>query len=97
MDSKTLFDLTETERQQQLVEWNSTQADYPDICVHELFEAQVERTPDAIAVVAGEQELTYRELNQRANQLAQYLEGLGVKGDSLVGISVERCDSFCRN
>ena len=55
------------ERQQLLVEWNSTQADYPHVCVHELFEAQVERTPDAIALVAGSY-ATYRVLNQRANQ-----------------------------
>ena len=86
MNSKTLFDLTEAERHQLLVEWNSTQADYPDISVHDGFEAQVERTPDAIALVAGVEELTYRELNQRANQLAHYLQALGVKADGLVGI-----------
>ena len=90
MDSKTLFDLTEASQQQLLVEWNNTQADYPDVCVHELFEAQVERTPDAIALVAGEQKLTYQELNQRANQLAHYLQSLGVKADGLVGICLER-------
>ena len=90
MDSKTLFDLTQAEQQQLLVEWNRTQADYPHVCVHELFEAQVERTPDAIALVAGSQELTYRALNQRANQLAHYLRGLGVKPDSLVAICIER-------
>ena len=97
MDFKSTLDLTEAERHQLLVEWNKTQADYPAIYVHELFEAQVERTPDAIALVAGVEELTYQELNQRANQLAHYLQTLGVKADGLVGICVERCDSFCRN
>ena len=86
MDFKSTLDLTEAKRHQLFVEWNNTQADYPDVCVHELFEAQVERTPDAIALVAGEQKLTYRELNQRANQLAHYLQSLGVKADRLVGI-----------
>ena len=63
--------LTEPERHQLLVEWNDTAIDYPrEKCVHELFEEQVERTPDAVAVVCEDQELTYSELNQRANQLA---------------------------
>lgn len=74
----------------QLVAWNSTQADYPQVGVHELFEAQVFKQPDAIALVAGAHLVTYRELNQRANQLAHYLQALGVKADSLVGICVER-------
>jgi amino acid adenylation domain-containing protein len=83
--------LTAAERHQLLVEWNNTQADYPkDSCYHHLFEAQVERTPEAIAVVYGNQQLTYRELNTRANQLAHYLQKLGVKPDVLVAISVER-------
>ncbi|NEQ79118.1 MAG: amino acid adenylation domain-containing protein, partial [Moorea sp. SIO2I5] len=83
--------LSEAQRHQLLVEWNQTQADYPkDICIHQLFEAQVEKTPDAVAVVFEEQQLTYRELNQRANQLAHYLKKLGVKPEVLVGICVER-------
>jgi amino acid adenylation domain-containing protein len=83
--------LTAAERHQLLVEWNNTQADYPkDSCYHHLFEAQVERTPDAVAVAYGNQQLTYRELNTRANQLAHYLQKLGVKPDVLVAISVER-------
>jgi len=58
--------LTEAERYQLLVEWNNTQADYSkDQCIHQLFEAQVERSPDAIAVVFEDQQLTYRELNAR--------------------------------
>jgi amino acid adenylation domain-containing protein len=73
------------------VEWNDTQADYPkDKCIHQLFEAQVERTPDAVAVVYEDKQLTYRELNARANQLAQYLQKLGVGPEVLVGIFVER-------
>jgi len=83
--------LTEKERHQLLVEWNNTIVDYPkDKCVHQLFEEQVEKTPDAVAVVFGEQQLTYRELNRRANQLAHYLQKLGVKPETLIGISVER-------
>ncbi|BDI19846.1 hypothetical protein ANSO36C_56480 [Nostoc cf. commune SO-36] len=82
--------LTEVE-QQLLVEWNNIQADYPqDKCIHQLFEEQVELTPDAIAVVFENQQLTYRQLNSRANQLAHYLQTLGVKPDALVGICVER-------
>ena len=83
--------LGEKERHQLLVEWNDTRADYPsDLCIHQLFEAQVDRTPDAIAVVLEDQKLTYRELNKRANQLAHYLQKLGVKPEVLVGICVER-------
>jgi amino acid adenylation domain-containing protein len=73
------------------VEWNDTESEYPsDKCIHQLFEEQVERTPDAVAVVFEEQQLTYRELNARANQLANYLKKLGVKPEVLVGICVER-------
>jgi non-ribosomal peptide synthetase component F len=62
--------LSEQEQTQILYEWNSTQSEYPAACVHELFERRVESQPDAIAVVFGEQRLSYRELNQRANQMA---------------------------
>ncbi|AFZ28072.1 amino acid adenylation enzyme/thioester reductase family protein [Cylindrospermum stagnale PCC 7417] len=83
--------LTEAEKHQLLIEWNQTEADYPqDKCIHQLFEEQVERTPDAIAVVFEQQQLTYRELNQRANQLAHYLQKRGVGTEALVGICVER-------
>ncbi|MBE8991384.1 amino acid adenylation domain-containing protein, partial [Nostoc sp. LEGE 12450] len=83
--------LTQSEEQQLLVEWNDTQVDYPfDKCIHQLFEEQVERTPDAVAVVFENQHLTYHELNCRANQLVYYLQSLGVKPDVLVGICVER-------
>lgn len=83
--------LTKAERHQLLVEWNDTHADYPkDLCIHQLFEAQVERTPDAVAVVFEEHQLTYRELNARANQLAHYLRKRGVGPEVLVGICMER-------
>ncbi|WP_339383843.1 non-ribosomal peptide synthetase family protein [Fortiea sp. LEGE XX443] len=83
--------LTEAEKQTLLVDWNNTKIDYPqDQCIHQLFEAQVEKTPDAVAVVFEEKSLTYRELNQKANQLAHYLQKLGVKPEILVGICVER-------
>ncbi len=83
--------LTEAERHQLLVEWNDTATDYPrDRCVHELFEAQVARTPEAIAVVMGERQLGYRELDARANQLAHYLRGLGVGPEVMVGLCLER-------
>lgn len=61
-----------------------------DKCIHQLFEQQVERIPDAVAVVFENKSLTYRELNKQANQLAHYLKTLGVGPDTLVGISVER-------
>ncbi len=83
--------LSQTERQQLLVEWNNTQTDYPrDKSIHQLFEEQVERTPNAIAVEFENQQLTYHQLNCRANQLAHYLKSLGVSADVLVGICVER-------
>ncbi|WP_442947635.1 amino acid adenylation domain-containing protein [Nostoc sp.] len=87
--------LTEIEQQQLLVDWNNTWVDYPeDKCIHQLFEQQVQRTPDALAVVFevvfDNQQLTYHQLNCRANQLAHYLRSLGVKPDVLVGICVER-------
>jgi amino acid adenylation domain-containing protein len=87
----TLAILTEAERQQILVEWNETAADYPkDKCIHELFETQTERTPEAVAVQFEGEQLTYRELNSRANQVAHFLRGVGVGPEKLVGICVER-------
>ena len=83
--------LTAEERQEVVVRWNDTRTDYPaDCCIHELFEEQAERTPGAVAVVFGEQRLTYRELNDRANQLAHHLRSLGVGPEVLVGVCVER-------
>ncbi|WP_373528143.1 amino acid adenylation domain-containing protein [Nostoc sp.] len=83
--------LKEQEQRKLLVEWNDTQVEYLcNQCIHQLFEEQVERTPDAIAVVFENQQLTYDELNYRANQLAHYLKALGVKADVLVGLCVDR-------
>ncbi|WP_414584330.1 amino acid adenylation domain-containing protein [Scytonema sp. PCC 10023] len=83
--------LTEAERQTLLVDWNQTKTEYPqDLCIHELFETQVEQTPDAVAVVFENEQLTYRELNAKANQLAHNLRSLGVGPEVLVGICVER-------
>lgn len=90
-DIHNLSALTEQERDKILVEWNDTKVDYPkDLCIHELFAAQVEKTPDNIAVIFDEQKLTYQELNHRANKVAHYLQSLGVGREVLVGICVER-------
>lgn len=83
--------LNAADRHQMVVEWNATSAEYPrDLCVHELFEAQAQATPGAIAAAFGDDELTYAELNGRANQLARHLVKLGVKPGVCVGIFVER-------
>ncbi len=83
--------LSDRELHKILVEWNHTHADYPqDTCLHQLFEAQVEKTPEAIAVVFEDQQMTYQELNISANQLAHHLQALGIGPDMLVGICVDR-------
>ena len=82
--------LTETERQKILIDWNRTEVDYPHAPLHRLVEDQAARAPDSVAVVAGEVRLTYRELNQRANQLAHRLRKLGVGPDVLVVVCAER-------
>ena len=83
--------LTERERHQLLVAWNATSTEFPsEQCVHQLFEAQVERTPDSAALIFEDQQLTYRELNERANQLARYLQQLGVGPEVMVGLCMER-------
>ncbi len=82
---------SEAERRQLLADWNATAVAYPDdICLHTLIEAQAARTPDATAVVFEDRQLTYRELNTRANQLAHYLQSHGVGPEALVGICLER-------
>ncbi|MBE7527127.1 MAG: amino acid adenylation domain-containing protein [Burkholderiales bacterium] len=82
--------LPDVERNQ-LLEWNATEAVYPqNYCLHQLFEAQVEKSPDAIAVVFEDQQLTYEQLNAKANQLAYYLRTRGIGPEVLVGICVER-------
>jgi amino acid adenylation domain len=83
--------MPEAERRQLLYEWNATQAEYPrEKRLHHLFEEQVEKTPDAVAVVFEDQQLTYQELNKRANRLAYYLQTLGVGSDGRVGICIDR-------
>ncbi|MCC5611189.1 amino acid adenylation domain-containing protein [Nostoc sp. CHAB 5834] len=82
--------LTAGEQHQVLVDWHGKQADYPqNTCIHQWFEAQAKRTPNHIAVSFENQQLTYQELNQRTNQLAHYLQTLGVKSGVLVGLNLE--------
>src|SRR5262249_17248870 len=83
--------LSVAERHRQLVEWNDTAAEYPrEKCVHELFAEQAARTPQAIAIVHEERQLSYRELDCRSNQLAHHLRGLGGGPAVGVGLCVER-------
>jgi amino acid adenylation domain-containing protein len=83
--------LPEAEREQLLVRWNDTQKDYPrDRCIHQLFERQAEQTPDEVALVFEGRQLTYRELNERANRLAHLLQSRGVGPEVPVGIALER-------
>ena len=83
--------LSEGERRQVVEEWNLTEREYPrDRGVHELFEEQVRQRPEAVAVVCGEQELSYGELNERANRLGHYLSEMGVGPEVRVGLCVER-------
>ena len=79
------------ERTLLLETWNATEKEYPEqVYIHELFEEQVSKTPDAVAVTCGEESLSYGQLNREANRLAHYLIGLGVKAEERVGICVER-------
>ncbi|HKR11816.1 MAG TPA: amino acid adenylation domain-containing protein, partial [Pyrinomonadaceae bacterium] len=83
--------MTATERRQLLVDWNATTTAYPrDTCVHELFEEQAQRNPEAVALIFGAEEISYEELNRRSNKLAHYLRGLGVGPETVVGLCVER-------
>ncbi len=83
--------LDTAERHQLMVEWNDTAAAYPkDKCLHELFVEQAARTPDAVAIVYDDSELTYDDLDRRSNQLAHHLRGLGVGPDVIVGLSIDR-------
>jgi amino acid adenylation domain-containing protein/non-ribosomal peptide synthase protein (TIGR01720 family) len=84
--------MAQAERQQVVADWNQTQRPYPrDLCLHQLFEQQAARTPDTVALaLPGGEELTYAELNRRANRLAHYLRTLGVGPDVPVGLSVGR-------
>src|ERR1700676_5761457 len=82
--------LPERERHRILYGWNDARAEFPDVCVHELFEQQVSRDPESVALVFKERQLSYRELNQRANQLAHYLQKRGIGPEILVGVCLER-------
>ncbi len=83
--------LTEKERHQVLVEWNSDHIDVSSSrCIHHFFEEQVNRTPDAVALIVGHQRLTYRELNKQVNQVAWHLQTIGVGPEVLAAICVER-------
>ncbi|MEM8677443.1 MAG: amino acid adenylation domain-containing protein, partial [Cyanobacteria bacterium P01_G01_bin.67] len=83
--------LDDAERKQIIEEFNQTEVDYPqDICLHQLFERQTELTPDAIALIYQQQQLTYTELNNRANELANYLQSLGVKAETKIGVMCDR-------
>jgi amino acid adenylation domain-containing protein/non-ribosomal peptide synthase protein (TIGR01720 family) len=90
-DISSLPILGQAERQQLLVAWNETKADYPgERCAHQIFEAQASRTPDTVAISFEDAQLTYRELNVRANQLAHHLRRLGIGPETLTGIYMER-------
>ena len=82
--------LPEGQRRQVLYGWNDTRVEFPALCAHELFERQVQVHPDAIAVTFNDQQLTYGELNQRANQIAHYLRRHGIGPDRLVGVCLQR-------
>lgn len=83
--------LSPSDRQQLLVDFNQTNLDnIQNKCIHQLFEAQVQKTPDKIAVIFEDQQLTYAQLNRKANQLANYLQQQGVKPEVLVGLCTER-------
>ncbi|MGB3403613.1 MAG: amino acid adenylation domain-containing protein [Microcoleaceae cyanobacterium] len=83
--------LTTAKTHQRLVSYHQTQTDYPQQqCIHQRFEAQVQQQPEAVAVVFGDEQLTYDQLNRRANQLAHYLQDLGIQPKTRIGICVER-------
>ncbi|MEO0840570.1 MAG: amino acid adenylation domain-containing protein [Cyanobacteria bacterium J06643_5] len=83
--------LTPIEQQQILIEWNQTQKEFSqDLCFHQLFEAQVEKNSNAVAIIYNNEQLTYQQLNQRSNQLAHHLQSLGVSPEVRVGICIKR-------
>ena len=85
--------LHENERRQVLEEWNNTATAYPrNLGIHELFEAQVRLRPEALAAISNDRQLSYSELNERANQLAWLLQKHGVGPDTLVGVSLLRSE-----
>lgn len=87
--------MSEQERQRILYAWNDTCVEYAkDLCVHQLFEQQVLKTPDNAAVIFGDRKLTYKELNDRANQLSRYLIKMGAGPETFIGICVERSEDM---
>lgn len=83
--------LTPAEEHQLLVEWNNNKTEeLPNLCIHQLFAAQVEKTPDAVALVFEDQQLSYSQLNAKGNKIAHHLQALGVKPSVLVGVCMER-------
>jgi amino acid adenylation domain-containing protein len=87
--------LTEEERQRIVCDWNDTRVDYPkDLCLHEFIEAQVEKSPEAIALIFEDHKLSYRELNTWANSLAHHLRRMGVGPDELVGMYMQRSEEM---
>lgn len=87
--------LSFTEREELLLKWNNSREDFPDAdCAHRLFEAQVEKTPDAVAIEFQARQLTYRQLNSRANQLARHLVSLGAGAEVLVAVCLERSQNL---
>ncbi len=88
--------LTAIERQQLLLDWNTTQTDYPkDICVHHIFEAQVKRAPNALAVTSADEQLTYGDLNCCANRLAHALQQrYGITPGTIIGVYLEQSPSL---
>lgn len=82
--------LSDTERRQMLVEWNATAQTYPDTTLHQLVEEQVDRSPDAVAVVSENASITYRELECRANKIAHHLRGMGIGPEAAVAVCLER-------
>jgi amino acid adenylation domain-containing protein len=94
MSAPSLPVLTEREREQVLREWNATGVDVPVTCAHQMFEEQVARTPDAPALVFQAVTLSFRQLNERANQLAHFLRARGIGPEVLVGVCLERSDAL---
>jgi aspartate racemase len=83
--------LTPAQQHQQVEQWNQTQSDFPaHLCLHQFFEQQVVRSPDALALISQDAQFSYRKLNERANQLAHHLLSLGVGPESIIGICLER-------
>jgi amino acid adenylation domain-containing protein len=86
----TVSILTDDERRQLLRERNDNDVVFPQCCIHELFEAQARKTPNAVAIKFEDQQITYKEVDRRANQVAHRLGAMGVKPEALVGICIER-------